>query len=101
MFNVVGIALGLLAVRIVFAPLYYFYIICPTIGNCGLDYFKNMAKPIALSIVMGVIVSLLNGLIKATPINLIGVICAGILIYVMLLYVFDRQVLLKVKEHVH
>ncbi|MCX8022637.1 MAG: MOP flippase family protein [Syntrophorhabdaceae bacterium] len=97
-FNVAGIALGLLAVRILFVPLNYVYIIQPTIGNCGLDYFRNMARPISLSMVMAIIVAFLNTHLRHTPVNLILAICIGATIYLVLLYLFDRGILLKVKE---
>lgn len=92
--DTVGIAAGLLFVRVISIAPNYFFVISPTIGKCGTLFFKNMFKPITFALAMGVGIVVLSDLVEGTPIfYLIKITLFGISIFLALLFLLDRKII--------
>ena len=96
--GVVGIAIGLLVLQIILKIPSYFYLIRPLTGDCAIEYFKAIIKPISIATVMGLIVWFFSSFISHQWINIILSVVVGGIIYGILFYFIEREKVIEFKK---
>lgn len=91
--GIIGICIALLGLQIIVSFPAYWFLIRPLIGSCAKDYFLAIMKPVSLAVVMAFGVWALSLMSQYSFLMLVIEILAGGILYLLLLWVFDRQFL--------
>jgi len=91
-----GIALTLVALQVFLNAACYFYLVKPLVGRCGKEYAATVLRPLLLSCAMYVGVWLVSLMGTVSVLWLTGEILAGAVIYLLLLWSFDRELIFEV-----
>ena len=96
----VGVATSLLILQIISYMPAYVYLVRPLIGECIGKYTTALLKPIGIAIIMGLIILPIPYILKVLPdpMALIVQIGFGILLYMSLLWLMDKNVVYEFKD---
>lgn len=93
-----GVAVALVLLTIVYALANYIFLVRSFIGPCGKLYAFSILKVATLAVMMATVVSFMSLTGGYSYVWLIGEVCVGVLIYLLLLRIFDQAFFFEVKE---
>jgi O-antigen/teichoic acid export membrane protein len=95
--NSIGIAISLVLLQILYFSANYKYLVEPLIGKCVRQYALSIFKPSIFAIIMGLCVWLLTFSGMKSVVWLAIYVFSGVTIYILLLWVFDRGIVMEFK----